>query len=166
MTAGGAQPLAPWRWLGVPILQVAAASLLFALPMRFWGLGLPEPLFAMPVTFAWAVIRPSMLAPVGVMLMGLFLDLLWGARIGFWPVCLLLPYGLVLGGRAMLVGLVRRRHRPGAGGRVPLHHAQHPEHAGSPFGRLAVPGDGGALSVRQSPDRKVRGCGREVPLSR
>ncbi|MBI1198411.1 MAG: hypothetical protein GC203_11165 [Phenylobacterium sp.] len=104
MSNSGAQPLAPWRWLGVPILQVMAASLVFALPFRFWGLGLPEPVFAMPVTFAWAVIRPSMLAPLGVMLMGLFLDLLWGSRIGFWSVCLLLPYGLVLGGRAMLAG--------------------------------------------------------------
>lgn len=107
MSNGGAQPLAPWRWLGVPMLQVVVATFLLALPLRFWGLSLPEPVFALPVVFAWAVIRPSMLAPVGVMLMGFYLDLLWGSPLGFWPVCLLLPYGLVLGGRSMLAGQSR-----------------------------------------------------------
>ena len=107
MSNGGAQPLAPWRWLGVPMLQVILATFLLALPMRFWGLSLPEPVFALPVVYAWAVIRPSMLAPVGVMLMGFYLDLLWGNPLGFWAVCLLLPYGLVLSGRAMLAGQSR-----------------------------------------------------------
>jgi rod shape-determining protein MreD len=107
MTAGGMRGLSPWSWLGVPMLLVMAASLLFAVPMRFWGLGLPEPLFAMPVVFAWALIRPSMLAPVCVMILGFYLDLLWGSPVGFWAVCLLLPYGVVLGGRAMLAGQSR-----------------------------------------------------------
>ena len=61
---------------------------------------LPEPVFAMPVVFAWAVIRPSMLAPLGVMFMGIFLDFLWGTPTALWAVCLLLPYGLVLSGRS------------------------------------------------------------------
>lgn len=104
MSSGGARPLAPWRWLGVPILYVMAASIIFALPMRFWGLGLPEPVFAAPVVFAWAVIRPSMLAPLGVLIMGVFLDFLWGSPTGFWAVCLLLPYGIVLGARSFLAG--------------------------------------------------------------
>ncbi len=107
MSNSGARPLSPFRWLGVPILQVMAASMLFALPFRFAGFSLPEPVFALPVVFAWAVIRPSMLAPIGVMLMGLFLDLLWGGPSGLWAVCLLLPYGLVLAGRAMLAGQSR-----------------------------------------------------------
>jgi rod shape-determining protein MreD len=101
---GGARPLAPWRWLGVPMLWVMAGSLLFAVPLRFWGLGLPEPIFALPVTFAWAVIRPSMLAPIGVLALGIFLDFLWGSPTGFWAVCLLLPYGVMLGARSMLAG--------------------------------------------------------------
>ena len=104
MSAGGARPLAPWRWLGLPMLAVMAGTILFALPMRVWGYGLPEPIFALPVAFAWAVIRPSMLAPLCVMLMGVFLDMMWGSPTGFWAVCLLLPYGIVLGGRSMLQG--------------------------------------------------------------
>ena len=103
----GARPLAPWVWLGVPILQVMVATILFAIPLRLWGLALPEPVFALPVVFAWAVIRPSMLAPIGVMIMGLFLDLLWGGPRGLWAVCLLLPYGAVLAGRSILAGQPR-----------------------------------------------------------
>jgi rod shape-determining protein MreD len=105
--SGGARTLEPWRWLGVPMLQVMAATLLFALPIRLWGLSLPEPVFAMPVVFAWAVIRPSMLAPFGVALMGFFLDLLWGGPLGLWAVCLLIAYGAALGGRSMLAGQSR-----------------------------------------------------------
>jgi rod shape-determining protein MreD len=56
------------------------------------------------VVFAWAIIRPAMLAPVAVLTLGLYLDLLWGSPLGFWPVCLLLPYGGVLAGRSMLAG--------------------------------------------------------------
>lgn len=104
---GGARTLEPWRWLGVPMLQVMGATLLFALPLRVWGLALPEPIFALPVAFAWAVIRPSVLAPFGVALMGFFLDLLWGGPLGLWAVCLLIAYGVALGGRAMLAGQSR-----------------------------------------------------------
>jgi rod shape-determining protein MreD len=103
-TSGAARGLAPWRWLGVPMLQVMIVTFIFALPLRFWGLGLPEPVLAMPVAFAWAVIRPSMLGPVAILVLGLYLDFLWGAPTGFWPVCLLLPYGVVLAARSILAG--------------------------------------------------------------
>lgn len=107
MSSGGARHLAPWIWLGIPLLQVVVATILFAIPIRVGGLALPEPVFALPVAFAWAVIRPSMLAPIGVMLMGLFLDLLWGSPTGLWAVALLLAYGAVLAGRTILAGQSR-----------------------------------------------------------
>lgn len=105
--SGGARSLEPWRWLGLPMLSVLAATMVLSAPLRFWGLSLPEPLFAMPVVFAWAVIRPSILGPFCVALMGLFMDQIWGAPTAFWSVCLLLAYGLVLGSRAMLAGQSR-----------------------------------------------------------
>jgi rod shape-determining protein MreD len=102
-----ARPLDPWRWLGVPLLQAIGATVLFAIPLRIWGLQLPEPVFPMAVTFAWAVIRPSVLAPIGVLLMGLFLDLFWGGSMGLWALCLLIAYGIVLMGRNMIAGQSR-----------------------------------------------------------
>jgi rod shape-determining protein MreD len=102
-----ARPLDPWRWLGVPLIQALAATVLFGIPLRVFTLQLPEPIFPMAVVFAWAVIRPSLLAPIGVLLMGLFLDLYWGAPLGFWALCLLLAYGIVLAGRHMMAGQSR-----------------------------------------------------------
>jgi rod shape-determining protein MreD len=101
---GGARPLDPWRWLGVPMLQALAAVVVFAAPIRVFGLSLPEPIFPMAAAFAWAAIRPSVLAPFGVLAMGLVCDLLWGAPMGLWASCLLLAYGLVLAGRSMIAG--------------------------------------------------------------
>ena len=101
---GGARPLAPWRWLGVPLVQCLALTLLFSLPFRVFGLSMPEPIFPMAPAFAWAVIRPSMLAPLGVLIMGLFLDVFWGAPLGLWGLSLLITYGAALVGRSMMAG--------------------------------------------------------------
>jgi rod shape-determining protein MreD len=97
----------PWRWLGVPMVQALAATVLLGIPLSFWGLRLPQPVFPLAVTFAWAVIRPSVLAPFGVLLMGLFLDYFWGGPLGLWAVCLLLGYGMALSGRSMMAGQSR-----------------------------------------------------------
>jgi rod shape-determining protein MreD len=102
-----ARSLEPWRWLGVPMLQVLAATILFGIPIKLWGLQLPEPIFPLAVTFAWAVIRPSVLAPFGVLILGLFLDVFWGGPMGLWACCMLLGYGLALAGRNMMAGQSR-----------------------------------------------------------
>jgi rod shape-determining protein MreD len=102
-----ARPLDPSRWLGVPLLQALAATVLLAAPIRVYGLSLPEPVFPMPVVFAWAVIRPSVLAPFGILAMGLALDLLWGGSLGFWALNLLIAYGVLLAGRNMMAGQSR-----------------------------------------------------------
>ena len=99
-----ARPLEPWRWLGVPMVQAIIATILFGIPLRAFGMQLPQPVFPMVLAFAWAVIRPSMLAPFGVLLLGLFLDVFWGGPMGLWAVCLLIAYGLALAGRTMMAG--------------------------------------------------------------
>ncbi|HEX3701366.1 MAG TPA: hypothetical protein VHV27_11920, partial [Phenylobacterium sp.] len=96
--------LEPWRWLGVPMLQALGVTVLFGVPVQLWGFHLPEPVFPMAAVFAWAVIRPSVLAPLATVIMGLFLDIFWGGPFGLWALCLLTAYGLVLGGRNMLAG--------------------------------------------------------------
>lgn len=100
----GARPMAPWRWIGVPLLQCLLLTVLLSLPVRVFGLSLPEPVFAMAPAFAWAVIRPSILAPLGVLVMGLFMDLFWAAPLGLWALSLLLLYGAALVGRSMMAG--------------------------------------------------------------
>ena len=105
MSAVTVRPLNPLMWLGAPTALCAIASLLFALPISVFGLRPPEPVFALIPAFAWAIIRPSVLPPVFLLLLGLFLDLLWGGPLGLWPVCLLAAYAPVLFARPILSGL-------------------------------------------------------------
>jgi rod shape-determining protein MreD len=74
------------------------------MPVKLFGLQLPEPVFAMAAAFAWAVIRPSILPPLALLGLGLFQDLLWGGPLGLWPLCLLLVYALGYGVRPILSG--------------------------------------------------------------
>jgi rod shape-determining protein MreD len=99
-----ARGLQPWRWLGVPMLQVVVATILFGIPLRAFGWQLPQPIFPMALAFAWAVIRPSILAPFAILILGLLLDIYWGGPLGLWALCLLIAYGVALSGRSMMAG--------------------------------------------------------------
>jgi len=101
------RPLDPWRWLGLPALACMGATILFTIPIKVFGLQLPEPVFPMVLAFAWAVIRPSVIAPFVLILMGLFLDLVWGGPLGLWGVSLLVSYTVVLASRSIMTGQSR-----------------------------------------------------------
>jgi rod shape-determining protein MreD len=102
-----ARPLNPWRWLGVPLGLCMLATMIMAMPLRVFGQGLPEPVFAMAPVFAWALIRPSILAPFAILFLGLFMDLFWGGPMGLWALSLLTGYAVVLFSRSMLTGQSR-----------------------------------------------------------
>jgi rod shape-determining protein MreD len=99
-----ASRLDPLQWLGFPLVTALAATFFLATPVRVFGLQLPEPVFPLVLAFAWAVIRPSMIAPLLLLGTGLFLDLFWGGPVGLWPLALLATYGLVLAVRRTLTG--------------------------------------------------------------
>jgi rod shape-determining protein MreD len=102
--ANSASRLDPLQWLGLPLMTAAAATLFLAVPLRIFGLQLPEPIFPLVLAFAWAVIRPSMLAPLLLLATGLMLDLFWGDPAGLWALALLAAYGLTLAVRTTLTG--------------------------------------------------------------
>jgi rod shape-determining protein MreD len=104
MAAGVVQPLNPAVWLGVPALACALGAALFTVPVEIAGVGLPQPVLGMLLAFAWAIIRPSMLAPLVLVLLGLFQDLLWGDRLGLWPCALLVVHAIAASARPLLVG--------------------------------------------------------------
>jgi rod shape-determining protein MreD len=97
----------PLRWIAAPMALCMAATLLLAAPIKLWGLQLPEPVFAMIPAFAWAVLRPQILAPACLLILGLFDDLIWGGRLGLWGLGLLVAYGIVLVSRNMMSGQSR-----------------------------------------------------------
>ncbi|HEX8233429.1 MAG TPA: hypothetical protein VF559_08820 [Caulobacteraceae bacterium] len=100
----GAQRLDPLSWLVLPMLLALAAAVLFTLPLRLFGLQLPEPVWPLAPAFAWAMIRPSVIAPFLVLLMGLFLDFLWGGPSGLWGFSILFGFGFILLARSMMIG--------------------------------------------------------------
>lgn len=94
----------PMQWIVYPALSAIAVTILFAIPLRLMGLALPEPVLPMVLAFAWPLIRPSMLAPLALFGLGLFLDLLWGAPLGLWPLSLLAVYAVILLASNFLAG--------------------------------------------------------------
>ena len=102
MTATTTGRFNPILWLGAPMALCAAASLIFALPLEVFGLRPPEPVFAMAPAFAWGMARPSILPPLALLVLGLFLDMLWGGPAGLWPLALLAAYAPVLFARVFL----------------------------------------------------------------
>ena len=104
MPVNVARQLNPLRWLGGPLLLCIIATLLLATPVRVFGLALPEPVFGLVPAFAWAMIRPSILPPFALLLLGLYMDVLWGGPTGLWPACLLVAYAPVLVLRNVLAG--------------------------------------------------------------
>jgi rod shape-determining protein MreD len=101
---GAGKSMTPVGWLGLPILFCTAATIVLATPIRIFGLALPEPVFPLTVAFAWALIRPSVLPPFVLLIMGLFLDVFWGGPQGLWPLCFLSTYAAVLAVRRLILG--------------------------------------------------------------
>ena len=76
MTASGVsstRPLSPIGWLGAPMLLAMLATLVLSTPtpIRLFGFGLPQPVFGLALAFAWALIRPSVLPPFALLILGL-----------------------------------------------------------------------------------------------
>lgn len=94
----------PLQWIVYPALLAMAVTVVLGTPIKVFGLTLPEPVIPMVLAFAWPLIRPSALAPLALLGLGLFLDLLWGGAVGLWPLSLLAAYGLVLLSRPLIVG--------------------------------------------------------------
>ena len=104
MSRSATRPLDPLWWIGLPTLVALVGTFLFLLPIRPFGLRLPEPVFAMVLAFAWAVIRPSVLAPFALLVVGLIMDVLWGSPLGLWSLALLIAHGVIFSVRSVLAG--------------------------------------------------------------
>ena len=94
----------PLQWIVYPSLLALLATLILATPVPLFGLSLPEPVIPMVLAFAWPLIRPSILAPLALFVLGLLLDLLWYTPLGLWGLTLLCVYAAILLARNFLIG--------------------------------------------------------------
>jgi rod shape-determining protein MreD len=91
-------------WIFIPALLALVGTILLGTPVQLFGLRLPEPLLPMVLAFAWPLIRPSMLAPAVLFLLGAMIDILLGRQLGLSSLMLLAVYGAILGARSFLIG--------------------------------------------------------------
>ncbi len=65
----------PMQWIVYPALIAIAATIVLQTPVEVFGLHLPEPVIPTVLAFAWPLIRPSVLAPLVLVVLGLLLAL-------------------------------------------------------------------------------------------
>lgn len=94
----------PMQWIVYPALAAIAATVLMAVPLRVFGISLPEPVFPLVLVFAWPMIRPAALSAISLFLLGLFLDFYWGGAVGLWALSFLAVYGIMLVVRTFMSG--------------------------------------------------------------
>ena len=94
----------PLQWIVYPALITLAATVVLGTPFHLFGLHLPEPVIPMVLAFAWPLIRPSVLAPIAQLVVGVIVDLFWGNPLGLWPLGLLAAYAVVLVSRPFIAG--------------------------------------------------------------
>ena len=102
--AAAVKLVGPQQWILLPSLIALAATLILATPVKVFGLTLPEPVTPMVLAFAWPLIRPSVLAPIALLVVGVIVDLFWGNPLGLWPLGLLAAYAVVLVSRPFIAG--------------------------------------------------------------
>jgi len=90
-------------------LTPAIIAILFVLisnlPLSVMGGLVPAPLLALAPIYFWAVLRPDLLRPFMVLMIGLFEDLLSGGSPGLWAAGFLAAYGVADRQRDVFIGL-------------------------------------------------------------
>lgn len=102
--AAAVKLVGPQQWILLPALVVLVVTLILATPIKVFGLTLPEPVMPLVLAFAWPLIRPSVLAPIALLIVGVVVDLFWGNRLGLWPLGMLAAYAVVLLSRPFIAG--------------------------------------------------------------
>lgn len=89
----------------VPCLTAVLLVMLVNLPVSLTGGLAPEPLLALTAVYFWALIRPGLMPPFAVLIIGLLEDLLSGGPPGVWASGFMAAYALVDRQRDNLAGL-------------------------------------------------------------
>jgi rod shape-determining protein MreD len=99
--------ISPARTLAslTPVLVALLFVVIANLPVSVAGGLVPAPLLALAPIYFWAVLRPDLMPPAAVLLVGIFEDLLSGGPPGIWATGFLAAYGLGSRQRETFVGL-------------------------------------------------------------
>ena len=88
-----------------PAMMALLAVAIANLPVTFSNGILPPPLLGLAVVYFWTLLRPDLVPPVLVLVIGLFEDLLSGGQPGLWAVGYLVAYAITDRQRDTFAGL-------------------------------------------------------------
>jgi rod shape-determining protein MreD len=88
-----------------PVLMAAFAVVLANLPISFTGGIIPPPLLGLTVIYFWVLLRPDLVPPFAVLMVGLWEDFLSGGQPGLWTIGYLAAYGITDRQRDAFAGL-------------------------------------------------------------
>jgi rod shape-determining protein MreD len=89
----------------LPILSAFLLAVIANLPVSLTGGLLPAPLLALAAVYFWALVRPDLMPPAAVLVLGLLDDLLSGGPPGLWAAGFIAAYILADRQRDNLAGL-------------------------------------------------------------
>jgi rod shape-determining protein MreD len=90
---------------GVPLLCGLMGVLLSNLPISLSGGVVPAPVLAFMPIYFWSLVRPDLMRPLVVFVIGLAQDLLSGSPPGFWTASFIASYALLDRQRESFAGL-------------------------------------------------------------
>ena len=91
--------------VSLPVFLAVMAVIAVNLPISLTGGLLPAPLLALAPVYFWALIRPDLMPPAAVLLIGLLEDLLSGGPPGLWACGFIAAYFFADSQREQLAGL-------------------------------------------------------------
>ncbi|HEX4302898.1 MAG TPA: hypothetical protein VHZ78_08895 [Rhizomicrobium sp.] len=89
----------------IPVGLSMLGALIANFPVSFFGGLIPAPLLAFMPLYFWAMVRPDLMTPFWVFLLGVLEDFLSGGPPGVWAASFLAAYFLIDRQRDMLAGL-------------------------------------------------------------
>src|SRR5258706_2441650 len=104
----------------LPVVLTLLLVMLANMPVSFTGGVLPAPVLALAAVYFWVLVRPDLMPPFAVLMIGLMEDLLSGGPPGLWAAGFLAAYALTDRQRETFAGLAGAGTLPGFAGAVPL----------------------------------------------
>jgi len=98
-------PLGRMFITSLPVLLALLAVILVNLPISLTGGLVPAPLLAFACIYFWALMRPDLMPPIAMLIIGLLEDLLSGGPPGLWAAGFLAAYTFTDRQREALEGL-------------------------------------------------------------
>jgi rod shape-determining protein MreD len=97
----------PFRFLlsALPVALTLLLVMLANMPVSFTGGVLPAPVLALAAVYFWVLVRPDLMPPFAVLMIGLMEDLLSGGPPGLWAAGFLAAYALTDRQRETFAGL-------------------------------------------------------------